>query len=163
MKRALLVFMTLVLLWTITGLINQSLAGLHLHVFLGGLYITYAAVALDPLPGLIAVLLGGAVCDAHSPTAFGTQMLWFAAAHAFLRQLRDRIPHEETVGRVAIALICNLGLYLVMSFGWVAEAGNPSAYWTRAFCDLIVSQVVLVLIAPWFFALQERTAAYASD
>jgi rod shape-determining protein MreD len=163
MKRGLLVFATLVLLWAITGLINDALAGWHLHVFLGGLYITFAAVALAPIPGLIAVLIAGAICDAHSPTRFGTQIIWFAVAHACLRQLRDRIPHEETVGRVAIALICNLGLYLAMSFAWVGEALDPSAYWTRAFCDLVVSQVVLAVIAPWFLALQQHTAAYASD
>jgi hypothetical protein len=163
MKRTLLVFATLVLLWTVTGLLNQAVAGAHLHFFLGGLYITFAAVALAPMEGLAAVLLGGAVCDAHSPTSFGTQILLFAAAHAFLRHLRDRIPHEEVVGRVAIALICNLGLYLAMSFAWVNEALNPSAYWVRALVDLLASQILLALIAPWFFALQERAAAYARD
>ena len=163
MKRSLLVFATLVLLWTITGLFNQALAGAHLHLFLGGLYITFAAVALPPIPGLVAVMLGGAICDAHSPTSFGTQILLFAVAHAFLRQLRDRIPHEDLVGRVATTLFCNLGLYLAMSFAWVGESLNPSAYWGRAFLDLIASQIVLALIAPWFFALQERAAAYASD
>jgi len=163
MKRTLLVFVTLVLLWTITGLFNQALAGLHLHLYFGGLYITFAAVALSPREGLAAVLLGGAVCDAHSPTRFGTQILLFAAAHAFLRQLRDRLPHDDLIGRVAITLICNLGLYLALSFAEVGEALNPSAYWGRAAVDLLFSQVVLALIAPWFFALQERTAAYAGD
>jgi len=163
MKRGLLLLVTLVLLWLLTGLINQGIAWAHLHVFFGGLFVTFAAIALPPIPGLVAVLLAGAVCDAHSPLPFGTEIILFAAAHAFLRQLRDRVPHDDLVGRVAIALLCNLGLFLALSFLCVGRSPDPSAYWGRAFVDLAVSQLGLALIAPWFFALQEQTVLYAHD
>jgi cell shape-determining protein MreD len=163
MKRGLLVFATLILLWLVAGLINQGIAGAHLHVFCGGLFVTYAAVALPPVPGLVAVVLAGGVCDAHAPLPFGTEILLFALAHALLRQLRDRVPHDDTVGRVAIALLCNLGLFLALSFLCVGDAPNPAAYWGRSLVDLVLSQLALCLIAPWFFALQELTASYARE
>lgn len=163
MKRALLVFLTLVFLWNLTGLINQGIAGVHLHVFFGGLFVTLAAIALPPLPGLMAVLLAGAICDAHSALRFGTQILLFAVAHALLRQIRDRVPHDDVVGRVAIALLANLGLFLMISFLCVGRSPSAAAFWQRSLVDLLVSQIALGLIAPWFFALQEQTAAYASE
>jgi rod shape-determining protein MreD len=157
MRRALVVFLTLVLLWAIVALLNDALAGLHLYVFVGGLYVTYAALVLPERPGLVAVFLAGLLCDANAPVYFGTHALLFAAAHAVLCNLRDRLPHEETAGRVAIALLVNFGLLLVLSLSKIGGLPDPAASWIRIFADLFASQVFLTLIAPWFFALQERS------
>ena len=37
----------------------------------------------------------------------------------------------------------------------------PAAIWPRLIVDLLCSQVFLVLIAPWFFALQTRALTLA--
>lgn len=161
MRRGLIVFGTLVLLWTLIGIVNDQLSGLRVHLFVGGLFVAFAAVALPFRAGFWTVLAGGALCDVGSPLPFGTFALLFAAAQAVLTRMRERLPHGHTIGRVAIALLVNLGLYLVVSFARLHGAPEPGAYWLRALIDLAFSQAAIVLAAPWFFALQERTLAYA--
>lgn len=160
MRRLLFLFAPLVLLWAVTDLGNFALAPRHAHLFLGGLFVTFVAVAEDEPAGLWALILAGLVCDAHAPVPFGTHAFLFLIARIALRRLRERLPHEDTVGRVAIALICNLGIYGVVSFFELSGAPSPGAYWGRVLWDLVVSQGALILIGPWFFALQERALAY---
>jgi rod shape-determining protein MreD len=157
MRRALVVFLTLGLLWGIVAQLNDLLADLHLYLFVGGLYVTYAALALPPRPGLAAVFLAGLLCDANEPVPFGTHALLFGAAQTVLYNLRDRLPHEETAGRVAIALLVNFGLLLILSLFRIGHLPDPAVAWVRIGADLLASQVVLTLAAPWFFALQERS------
>ena len=53
-----------------------------------------------------------------------------------------------------VALLTNLGIFLVFSFFQIAHAPSPAAVWPRLIVDLLVSQIFIVLVAPWFFALQ---------
>ena len=75
------------------------------------------------------------------------------------QQLRDRLPRDDTLSRVLIALFANLGLFLVFSFTQVARSPAPASLWPRLFADLACSQILLALIAPWFFAIQARALA----
>lgn len=161
MRRLLLLFVPLVLLWAIQDLGNFTLAARHAHVFLGGLIVTFVAVAEDEPAGLFALIFAGLVYDAHTPVPFGTHAFLFAIARLALRRLRERLPHEDTVGRVAIALLCNLGIFGVLSFFELNGAPSPGSYWGRTLWDLVVSQGAVILIGPWFFALQESALAYA--
>jgi len=157
MLRSLLTALTLVVLWTLVSLVNHELTGTHVSLFVGGLFVAYAALVLPHTAGLAAVLLGGLVCDAQAPVAFGAQAFLFAAAHAVVYHLRDRLPRDDTVGRVVIALLTNLALFLVFSFGQIGAAPTPAAAWPRLLVDLLCSQVFLALIGPWFFAFQSHT------
>ena len=84
MRRALVLFLTLLVLWTLVAELNHTLAGLRVYLFVGALYVTYAALALPLRAGLIASLLGGLLCDANTPVWFGTHLLLFAAVHVAL-------------------------------------------------------------------------------
>jgi rod shape-determining protein MreD len=106
--------------------------------------------------GLGATLLGGLLCDANTPVAFGTHLVLFAAAFAVISHLRERLPRDDTVARVIVALLANLGLFLIFSVAQVAGSPAPAAAWPRLIADLVCSQVGLALLAPWFFALQHR-------
>lgn len=161
MRRGLIVFATLVLLWTITGIVNNALAGWRVHLFLGGLFVAFAAAALSFRAGFWTVVAGGALCDVGSPLPFGTFALLFASAHVILTQVGDRLPHDHLIGRVAIALLVNLGLYLLISFLRLHGCPQPGVYWLRALTDLLFSQLAIILAAPWFFALQEQCLAHA--
>ncbi len=156
MRRTAVIFLTLLLLWTIVAQINHALAPWHVYLWLGGLFIAYSALSLSLRTGLAASFLGGLLCDSSSGAAFGTHALLFAAAHTFVFNLRDRLPRDETAGRVVIALIANLALFLVFSFLQISRLPAPGEVWPRLICDLLCSQVFLALIAPWFFALQAR-------
>ena len=87
---------------------------------------------------------------------FGTHTLLFAATHAVIFHLRDRLPRDDTIARLLVALLTNLALFLVFSFIQIARSPAPAAAWPRLIADLVCSQVFLSLIAPWFFALQHR-------
>jgi cell shape-determining protein MreD len=102
-------------------------------------------------------MLIGAVCDANAPVAFGTHMILFAVAHVLLCRLRGRIPRDDTISRVVIAVLTNLGLFLLFSFSRMIHSPIAAANWPRLLWDLICSQLLLTLLAPWFFALQARS------
>ncbi len=161
MRRSLVTFATLLVLWVVVAQVNHALSGLHIYLFVGGLYVTYAALQLPLRGGIAAVLLAGLLCDATAPVPFGLHPLLFAATWAIVFNIRDHLPREELVARVIVALLVNLALYLVVSFILVGRGPAPGAVWPRLIFDLLCSQVFLALIAPWFFALQARSLVLA--
>ena len=161
MRRTFVIFLTLLLLWTLVAQVNHALAGLRVYLFVGGLYVIYAALMLPLRAGLAASLLGGLLCDATTPVWFGTHLFLFAAAHAVVFHLRTRLPRDDTVARVIVALLANLAIFLLFSFTQIGAAPSPAAAWSRLIADLVGSQVFLALIAPWFFALQARALVLA--
>jgi rod shape-determining protein MreD len=157
MRKSLAIFLVQLFGVFLVSQANHVLAGLHIHFFVGGLVILYSALVLPFRAGLAASFATGCVCDAYAPIPFGTHALLFAVAHTIVFHLRDRLPRDDTAGRVIIALLTNLGLFLALSFILIGRAPDPSSAWLRLVADLIASQAFLALIGPWFFALQEHT------
>ncbi|HEY4300394.1 MAG TPA: hypothetical protein VGM73_05945 [Candidatus Didemnitutus sp.] len=158
----------LLLIWLI-GLANHYLVGLSfigldywtVHLYCGGLLVTFAALRLDLAHGLASTLLTGLAVDSLIPVPFGTSLVLFGLVHAALYSGRRRFPREEVVFATIVALFSNLFLFIVLSFALVGRLPHPGAGWLRLFADLIASQVVIALIAPWFMALQVRAFALA--
>jgi rod shape-determining protein MreD len=136
--------------------LNHAMSDMHVYLFAGGLFVTYAALMLRLRDGMMASLLAGLLHDATAPVYFGTHLLLFAAAHTVVYHLRDRIPREETTARVLVALFTNLGIFLLFSFSQINGSLAPAAVWPRLIADLACSQIFIALTAPWFFALQAR-------
>ena len=149
------------LLWALIGQVNHMLTGLRVYLFAGALYVVHAALLQPRRSGRVSVILGGFICDATTPVIFGTHALLFAVAHAVVYRLRDRIPREDTVSRIIVALLANLGLFLAFSFTQIHRSPAPAAVWPRLLVDLICSQLFLVVITPWFLALQSRALVLA--
>jgi rod shape-determining protein MreD len=158
MRNAAVIFLAQLLLVCLLAQVNHAITGAHVYLFAGGLLIAYSALALPFSAGVAASFLIGLAADAAAPVPFGTQALLFAAAHTIVFHLRDRLPRDDTTGRVIIALLTNLGLFLALSFFLIGRSPAPSAAWARLFADLLASQIFLALIAPWFFALEERAS-----
>ena len=154
--RVLLLSLAALLLVTLLAQLNHTLGPWQLHVWCGGLFVAFAALRLDFRTGAAAVFIGGLLLDAGSPVTFGTHALLFLAAHAVIFNVRARVPRDETIVGVIAALLANLGLFLALSFLRVDLGPDSGEAWMRDFSDLLVSQLVLVLIAPWFFAMQTR-------
>jgi cell shape-determining protein MreD len=161
MRRTIVLTATLVLLWTITALVNDLLAALRVYLFVGGLFVAFAALTQPRRAGLSASMIGGLICDAHAPVTFGTHMLLFATAHLTLFHVRDRVPRDDNSAVIAIVLLTNLGLFLVFSLTQIHASPLPSVMWPRLIADLVCSQLFLVLVTPWFFALQAGSLALA--
>lgn len=166
MPRIAVTFFTLLLLWLVIAQVNHALSGLHVYLFVGGLFVAYAALTFRLRDGMIASFLGGLLCDANMPLSLElsksavalahTHALLFVCAHAVIFRIRDRLPREETFGRVLVALFANLGIFVLFSITHVPRSTAPAQIWSRIIIDLACSQVFLALIAPWFFALQAR-------
>lgn len=163
MLRLALIFLSTLLLWAVTAQLNHALAPWRLYVFVGALAVTLPALTFSLRSGLIASFLGGLLFDAVAPVTFGTHAILFALTHAIVFNFRDRVPRDDTLSRVLIALFANLGLFLVFSFTQVTRSPAPASLWPRLFADLACSQVCLALIAPWFFAIQSRALALAEN
>jgi hypothetical protein len=169
--RIFITFLTLLLLWTLVAQVNHVLSGTHVYLFTGGLFIAYAALALGLRDGLIVSFLAGLLCDASMPLAAElsrtalafahTHTLLFVLAHTIVYHLRDRIPRDQTLVRVTVALFANFGIFLLFSFVHIGRSPAPAVAWPRLIVDLLCSQVFLALIAPWFFALQHRALVLA--
>lgn len=161
MRRTLVLTGSLFLLWMIVAQLNDLLSGVRVYVFAGALFVAFAALTQPRRTGLIAVMLAGLICDANSPVVFGTHMLLFAAAHFTLFHIRERVPREDNVSAIVVVLLTNLALFLVFSFTQIHAAPAPAAIWQRLVADLVCSQFFLVLVTPWFFALQAGALALA--
>jgi hypothetical protein len=167
MPRIVVAFLTSVLLWLLAAQVNHALSGLRVYLFVGGLFVAYPALAFRLRDGMIVSFLSGLLCDANIPLApdlsrwalaLGhTHALLFVCAHAVIYRIRDRIPREETVARVLVALFANLGIFVLFSIVHVSQNPLPREIWPRIMVDLACSQVFLALVAPWFIALQTRT------
>ena len=161
MRRTLVLAGSLLLLWTIVAQLNDALSGVRVYVFAGALFVAFTALTQPRRAGLVAVMLGGLICDANAPVTFGTHMLLFAATHVTLFHLRDRVPRGDNVSATVVVLLTNLALFLVFSFTQIHDSPSPAAVWPRLIADLVCSQLFLVLVTPWFFALQAGALALA--
>ena len=157
MRRTLTLFATLLVLWALLAQANHALTGFRVYLFAGALFVAFAALTQPRGPGLAASLLGGLVCDANAPVAFGIHLLLFGAAHLTLWRIRDRVPRDDHVAATIVVLLTNLTLFLVFSFAQIHDSPSPAAIWPRLIADLICSQIFLAAITPWFFALQARS------
>jgi rod shape-determining protein MreD len=89
-------------------------------------------------------------------------MLLLGLVHATLIYGRRRMPREGAVFGIVVALFANLFLIIALSFLLVGASPRPGSAWLRIFVDLLASQVLLVLITPWFLSLQDRAMELAS-
>jgi len=161
MRGAVAVFLTLYLLRALVAEANSALSGAHIWLFAGGLYVAYSALMLPFGQGLAASVLGGLLCDAAAPLAFGTHAALFATAHAVVFSVRERLQRDAALVRVTVALVVNLVFFLALSAARLRLVPAGAAAWPRMLSDLLWSQAAVALAAPWFFALQGRTLELA--
>jgi len=146
-----------VVMWACVCQINHTLSPLHLSVFVGGLFVAFSALRLGFREGWWCSILIGLLMDSSAAVTFGFHALIFAIAHTIIYNFRGRIPREETAFGVVVALLTNIALFLVITFALIHRSPNPSAMITRLICDLLASEILIIIVAPWFFALQERS------
>jgi cell shape-determining protein MreD len=125
MRSCAVLFLSLYVLRALVAEVNSALSGAHIWLFAGGLFVTYSALMFPFRQGLPVSVLAGLLCDSVSPVPFGTHGGLFAAAHVGIYNLRERLQRDETVVRVAVALILNLALFLALFL--VREHGHRVA------------------------------------
>lgn len=160
MRRFLTLFVCNAVLWAIVTQFNHMLTGVRIHLFVGALFVTYAALTQPLGVGLWVSLLSGLVFDANTPVGFGTHMVLFGATHVVVFRVRERVARNETISRIVVAVLANLGLFLAFGLTRIGDLPVPSILWPRFFIELACSQVFLAFVAIWFFAFQTHALAW---
>jgi rod shape-determining protein MreD len=155
-RRTLVIVLCGFILLQLVGMSNHALAPARLYLWLGGLFVAFAGLRLPPQEGFNASFLIGLLLDAVTPVPFGLHAFLFGIAQLVLVRIRHRFAATETLVAVTVALLTNLALFLALAFLYLGDAPEPTAAGLRMLMDLLISQCVLALIAPWFFALQTR-------
>jgi hypothetical protein len=138
------------------GQFNHYLAHLPVSMFLGGLCLPVAGLWLRFRPGFIAMFLSGLLLDAARPVPFGSSALLLSALFTCWHSVRTRLPRDGVAPPVIGALLANVALFLVQPLLLGPSAALASATSGRVLTDLLCSQVAIVLLGPWFCALQEQ-------
>lgn len=146
-----------VVLWAIICQINHALSSFHLSVFTGGLFVAFSALRLGFREGWWCSILVGLLMDSSAAVVFGFHAMIFAIAHTMIYNFRGRFPREETGFGIAAALLANAALFIVITFTLIHRSPAPSAMILRLTFDLLASELLILVLAPWFFALQERS------
>ena len=154
--RWLVVVLANLLLAFLTGQANHTLSHLPASVCLAGLCLPVAALRLRFHTGLIALFLTGLLLDAARPVPFGSGALLLSALLVLWHVLRPRLPREGLVPALAGALLANLVLFFAPPLLAGPDALR-SATAGRMGCDLLLSQLGVLVVGPWFFALQDKT------
>ena len=160
-RRIIALFLSALLLWSLIAIVNHYLSPWHVYLFVGGVFVTLAALQLPLRAGLYTSLLAGLLCDAGAGTHFGLHAVLFGLAHGVVFNLRGRLDRDNPAVQVVVALVVNLVLFLGLSLTQIGALPEPGATWWRLLWDLLWSQLALVLIAPWFFAAQRRALVLA--
>jgi len=138
------------------GQANHYLARWQLHLWLGALVVAPVALRLAYRPGLLLVLLSGLLWDATMPVAFGLHAGLFALGHLVIFRVRARLARGETTVIVLVTVLANLGLLVALNLHHLGSAPDPAGAGARLFIDLLLAQIVIALLAPWFNALLQR-------
>lgn len=155
-RRMIVVLGAAWILLTLLRQTNHAFTAWGVSIWLGGLLIAYPALHLNPKTGFTCCFLIGMMLDAWSPLGFGTQAVLFGAAQIIIHRIRKRFAASELAIGITVSLITNLILFVIITFIVIGRSHGGPVSGLRLLVDLAVSQVVLVLIAPWFFALQQR-------
>jgi len=159
-KTPFLVLLGNAILWAIVAQLDHYLATWDVSIFVGGLCVAFAALRLSPRDGYRALLLTGLWFDAAAPVPFGLHALLFLFAHAVINCFRSRIARDDTLISLLVAAIANLGLIVALTGGLLHR--NPALWelWPRLSVDSLISFCAVILIGPWYFAMQEHLLAF---
>ena len=153
LRTVIVATITLLVIFLLAEL-NHYLTAFHVHLYLGGLFITFPFLRFRFQQGFLFACIIAVFVDATTPAPFGTSLVLFLAIHAVIYTLRSRFPREELVAAVGVAFVVNAMLFLTISVLQAPETPFGLPYWRRVLADLLLSQVTLLLIASWFFSLQ---------
>ncbi len=139
---------------------NHYLSPLNTHLYVAGLLITFPILRFSYRQGFVFIVLIALFYDSAAATPFGISLILFLLAHTVIYSLRSRFPREETSAALAVALLINGSLFLALALIQSTDNPAPAVYWRRAIADLFLSQIVVIILAGWFFSLQIEALRY---
>lgn len=149
------------ILCALVGQLNHAVSAWAITISVPGLLVAYAGLRLPLRAGMASAFLAGLWLDAVTPLPFGRQAFLFAFAFCLVHRLRDRLPRQEIIVGVVAALLVNLAIFVTLALFSLGALPDPSSGGLRLLADLVVSQLLTVLVGPWFLSLQHATLRLA--
>lgn len=158
--RWVLVLLANLLLILLVAELNHYLALASLHVFLGGVFLTFGMLRLHLRQAFLANGITALVLDALNPIPFGQTFLLMMICHTIVLSVRGNFARESVRSGLLVAGSVNLVLmvaYSIFSFG---DSPRPGLYASRMVMDIALSTLLMLIITPWFLSLQKSTLAF---
>lgn len=148
----------LLLIWLI-GEANHYLAPFAVHVYLGGLFLTFGILRLQLRQSFLANGATALVLDAMNPLPFGTTFLLLMICHTIVFSIRGQFDRESLRSSLLVALSLNVVLMIALGVITGGRLPDPSIHWGRIVADSTVSLAAVLIVGPWFLALQKSSLA----
>ena len=134
--------------------LNSQLSSLNVHIFVPGIFPLFLAFNRPGPSGLIGCTFTGFMFDALTPLPMGVFATLFASMHAVARVFSNRIHRENLMQFVSFAFAFNILCWIVVTATTSSSSVWNSDFWAHFSVNLLVSQLVLIPIAAWFFEFQ---------
>lgn len=152
--RVLIMFAANVLLLHLMQMVDSALTPWSLYLFLLGPMVVLPALYLRPRVYFPCLLLSGLWVDAALPSVYGLFTIAFLVAGAWIGCLRVRFRAEHNYHPALLAHVVNAGLLLVLVLSEAGRGEGLSAVGLPVVVTWLLSHLVLLVVAPWFFELQ---------
>lgn len=150
-----------VFLWLMNGLIIFSIDRLNsffsewaIYFYIGGLFVSYAALELELIEGLLLIIFTGFLYDAKIPLAFGRTTLLMCACFLALYTIKSNLDVNKTSTYYLTTLVTNSVLIIAISLLQGALLITSARYWLEIFCLIFFSTIFLLTITRWYYHLQ---------
>ena len=154
-KRSLILFISNAILLQLMLMINTSNVWIGINLFFLGPIFIIAPLYLRTDQFFVSTLLTGFWVDAALPTPFGSMTLLLLCIGSALLMTRRRFRAEKNFHPSLLALLANLiaGFYLFF-LSLSHDLNTFFSLFSTSFLELVLSQLALLFIAPWFFNFQ---------
>ncbi|WP_404421919.1 hypothetical protein [Nibricoccus sp. IMCC34717] len=160
-RAILTVIVCALVLSVITRELNHAFSWTALAVFTAGLPVAFAGLRLDFSAGWKTAVLLGLLADALAPVHFGVHAIAFLITFLLIFRMRQRVPRDETLVGTVFAIASNGLLYTALSLVFVWRNPAPDRMVGRLFSEAGLSTLLVLLLAPWFFALCTHALTWA--
>ncbi len=142
------------LLFLLTMLVNSRLAPFSFYLILLGPMLILPAVYFKSTSLVFFSFLTGLFIDAILPQPYWLFIYGFPIIGLLIRRLRSNFRTETSYRFILLAHIANLACIILLSVSQFIYTGQFSASLMQVLIICLLSHVILVAVAPWFFSFE---------
>lgn len=139
---------------TLLCLLNTQLSSLSLYLFLPGIFPLFLAFNRPGPSGLIGCIISGFLLDALYPVPTGLFATVFVAVFAASRVFAKRLHRENLIQFVSLTFVLNFFCWLIVTLVMKQQTVWNSQFFAHFSVNLLLSQVVVIPVAYWYFEFQ---------
>ena len=152
--NAIILFAANMLLFFLCSLVNSRLAAFSLYLVLLGLMPIIPALYLRFPSFLFCSALSGLFVDAGLASGIGLFTCGFPVMGTLIRSIRLRFRSGSGYRLVLLANLTNISCIILLHFSYNLKQFFQPALWVQLLTITLFSQIMLHLVAPWFFRFE---------